>query len=89
VRPDFADLVGPYHRFLPPKPSTAASVGPPIQVLVVGNDRALTAEAMADSSRSIGFAHTVAGGGREAISLLNKLRRSILGCPFAIERLQK
>jgi two-component system response regulator HydG len=38
-------------------------------VLVVDNDRA-HAEAMADSLRSVGFACTVAGGGREATSLL-------------------
>ncbi len=54
---------------MPPKPSTAASAGPPIQVLVVDNDAA-HAEAMADSLRSVGFACTVATGGREAISLL-------------------
>ncbi len=54
---------------MPPKPSTAASTGPPIQVLVVDNDRA-HAEAMADSLHSVGFACTVAGGGREATSLL-------------------
>jgi two-component system response regulator HydG len=54
---------------MPPKPSTAASTGPPIQVLVVDNDRA-HAEAMADSLRSVGFACTVAGGGREAVSLI-------------------
>ncbi len=54
---------------MPPKVSTAASAGPPIQVLVVDNDPA-HAEAMADSLRSVGFACTVAGGGREAISLL-------------------
>ena len=54
---------------MPPKPSTTATAGPPIQVLVVDNDRA-HAEAMADSLRSVGFACTVAGGGREAISLL-------------------
>src|SRR5215211_2938722 len=60
---------GPYHRFMPPKPSTVASAGPPIQVLVVDNDPA-HAETMADSLRSIGFACTVATGGREAVSLL-------------------
>ena len=54
---------------MPPKATTAASAGPPIQVLVVDNDVS-HAEAMADSLRSIGFACTVAGGGREAISLL-------------------
>jgi two-component system response regulator HydG len=54
---------------MPPKPATAATPGPPIQALVVDNDIA-HAEAMADSLRSIGFACTVAGGGREAISLL-------------------
>ncbi len=54
---------------MPPKPSTVASAGPPIQVLVVDNDPA-HAEAMADSLRSVGFACTVATGGREAISLL-------------------
>ena len=54
---------------MPPKTSTAASAGPPIQVLVVDNDLA-HAEAMADSLRSVGFACTVAGGGREATSLL-------------------
>ena len=54
---------------MPPKASTAASAGPPIQVLVVDNDVA-HAEAMADSLRSVGFACTVASGGREAISLL-------------------
>jgi len=54
---------------MPLKPSTAASTGPPIQVLVVDNDRA-HAEAMADSLRSVGFACTMAGGGREAISML-------------------
>ncbi len=54
---------------MPAKQSTAASTGPPIQVLVVDNDIA-HAEAMADSLRSIGFACTVAGGGRDAISLL-------------------
>ncbi len=54
---------------MPPKPSTAASAGPPIQVLIVDNDR-MHAEAMADSLRSVGFACTVAGGGSEAISLL-------------------
>ena len=69
MRPLSAVCVEPYHRFMPPKPSTAASAGPPIQVLVVDNDLA-HAEAMADSLRSVGFACTVAGGGREAISLL-------------------
>jgi len=54
---------------MPPKASTAASAGPPIQVLVVDNDIA-HAETMADSLRSVGFACTVAGGGEEAISLL-------------------
>ena len=54
---------------MPPKPSTAASAGPPIQVLVVDNDPG-HAEAMADSLRSVGFACTIAGGGKEAISLL-------------------
>jgi two-component system response regulator HydG len=54
---------------MPPKASTVASAGPPIQVLVVDNDTA-HAETMADSLRSVGFACTVAGGGREAISLL-------------------
>jgi two-component system response regulator HydG len=54
---------------MPPKPSTVASAGPPIQVLVVDNDPG-HAEAMADSLRSVGFACTVATGGREAISLL-------------------
>jgi two-component system response regulator HydG len=54
---------------MPPKTSTAATAGPPIQVLVVDNDGA-HAEAMADSLRSVGFACTVAGGGREAASLL-------------------
>jgi two-component system response regulator HydG len=54
---------------MPPKPSTAATAGPPIQVLVVDNDVA-HAEAMADSLRSVGFACTIAGSGREAVSLL-------------------
>jgi two-component system, NtrC family, response regulator HydG len=54
---------------MPPKPATAATPGPPIQALVVDNDVA-HAEAMADSLRSIGFECTVAGGGREAVSLL-------------------
>jgi len=54
---------------MPPKLSTTASAGPPIQVLVVDNDRA-HAEAMADSLRSVGFACKVAAGGGEAISLL-------------------
>jgi two-component system response regulator HydG len=54
---------------MPPKPSTVASAGPPIQVLVVDNDPA-HAETMADSLRSIGFACTVATGGRDAVSLL-------------------
>src|SRR4029078_3960686 len=54
---------------MPPKPSTVASAGPPIQVLVVDNDPA-HADTMADSLRSVGFACTVARGGREAISLL-------------------
>jgi two-component system response regulator HydG len=54
---------------MPPKPSTVASAGPPIQVLVVDNDPA-HAEAMADSLRSVGFACIIATGGREAISLL-------------------
>ncbi len=54
---------------MPVKSSTAATAGPPIQVLVVDNDVA-HAEAMADSLRSVGFACTVASGGREAISLL-------------------
>jgi two-component system response regulator HydG len=58
-----------YHPFMPPKASTTATTGPPIQVLVVDNDTA-HAEAMADSLRSVGFACTVAGGGREASSLL-------------------
>lgn len=64
-----ANSRGPYHQHMPLKPSTAASTGPPIQVLVVDNDRA-HAEAMADSLRSVGFACTMAGGGREAISML-------------------
>jgi two-component system response regulator HydG len=54
---------------MPPKASTIASAGPPIQVLVVDNDPG-HAEAMADSLRSVGFACTIATGGREAISLL-------------------
>ncbi|MFO0788294.1 MAG: sigma-54 dependent transcriptional regulator [Pirellulales bacterium] len=54
---------------MPPKATTAATAGPPIQVLVVDND-ASHAEAMADSLRSIGFACTVATSGREAFSLL-------------------
>lgn len=54
---------------MPPKSATAATPGPPIQALIVDNDVA-HAEAMADSLRSVGFACTVAGGGREAISLL-------------------
>ncbi len=54
-----------------PKPSTVASAGPPIQVLVVDNDVA-HAEAMADSLRSIGYACTVTGGGQEAISQLER-----------------
>src|SRR5690349_16894969 len=54
---------------MPPKASTTASAGPPIQVLVVDNDVA-HAEAMADSLRSVGFECKVAGGGREAISRL-------------------
>jgi two-component system response regulator HydG len=54
---------------MPPKPSTVASAGPPIQVLVVDNDPG-HAEAMADSLRSVGFACTIATGGREAISLM-------------------
>jgi len=54
---------------MPSKPTAAAAAGPPIQVLVVDNDLA-HAEAMADSLRSVGFACTVAGGGKEAISLL-------------------
>jgi two-component system response regulator HydG len=54
---------------MPPKPSTVASAGPPIQVLVVDNDPG-HAEAMADSLRSVGFACTIATGGREAILLM-------------------
>jgi two-component system response regulator HydG len=54
---------------MPPKASTAAAPGPPIQVLVVDNDPA-HADTMADSLRSVGFACTVAHGGKEAISLL-------------------
>jgi two-component system response regulator HydG len=54
---------------MPPKATTAAAAGPPIQVLVVDNDPA-HAETMADSLRSVGFACTVAMGGREAVSLL-------------------
>src|SRR5262245_59886773 len=54
---------------MPPKSASAATPGPPIQALVVDNDVA-HAEAMAESLRSVGFACTVAGGGREAISLL-------------------
>ncbi len=53
------------------KTSTAATAGPPIQVLVVDNDPA-HAEAMADSLRSIGFECTVAHGGGEATSLLDR-----------------
>jgi two-component system response regulator HydG len=56
---------------MPAKPSTAASTGPPIQVLVVDNDPA-HAETMADSLHSIGFACTVAHGGREALALLDR-----------------
>jgi two-component system response regulator HydG len=55
---------------MPAKAVTTASAGPPIQVLVVDNDLA-HAEAMADSLRSIGFACTVAGGGRDAIAQLD------------------
>jgi two-component system response regulator HydG len=54
---------------MPPKALTVATAGPPIQVLVVDNDGA-HAEAMADSLRSVGFACTIATGGRDAISLL-------------------
>jgi two-component system response regulator HydG len=62
---------------MPPKPSTVATAGPPIQVLVVDNDPA-HAETMADSLRSVGFACTVATGGREAISLLESSTFEIL-----------
>jgi len=48
---------------MPPKASTAAAPGPPIQVLIVDNDAA-HADTMADSLRSVGFACTVAHGGR-------------------------
>jgi two-component system response regulator HydG len=54
---------------MPPKTATTASAGPPIQVLVIDNDRA-HAEAMADSLRSVGFSCTVATGGREALAQL-------------------
>jgi len=56
---------------MPPKPVTTASAGPPIQVLVIDNDAA-HAEAMADSLRSIGFACTVVTGGREALEQLER-----------------
>jgi two-component system, NtrC family, response regulator HydG len=56
---------------MPQKPVTTASAGPPIQVLVIDNDAA-HAEAMADSLRSIGFACTVATGGREALEQLER-----------------
>jgi two-component system response regulator HydG len=54
---------------MPPKAVPAASAGPPIQVLVVDNDVA-HADAMAESLRSVGFACTVATGGRDALSRL-------------------
>src|SRR3954470_24454079 len=54
---------------MPPKTSTIGIAGTPIHGLVVGKDPAHD-EPMADSLRSIGFACTVATGGREAVSLL-------------------
>jgi two-component system response regulator HydG len=54
---------------MPTKPATTASAGPPIQVLVIDNDAA-HAEAMAESLRSVGFACSVAVSGREALGLL-------------------
>ena len=56
---------------MPPKTVTTASAGPPIQVLVIDNDAA-HAEAMADSLRSVGFACTVVTSGRDAISQLER-----------------
>lgn len=56
---------------MPAQPSSIASAGPPIQVLVVDNDAA-HAEAMADSLRSIGFACSVATNGREGVEELER-----------------
>jgi two-component system response regulator HydG len=68
---------GPYDRVMPPKISTTASAGPPIQVLVIDNDLA-HAEAMADSLRSVGFACTVAGSGEDGIAELARATYEIV-----------
>jgi two-component system response regulator HydG len=62
---------------MPPKISTTASAGPPIQVLVIDNDLA-HAEAMADSLRSVGFACTVAGSGEEGAEQLGRATYEII-----------
>jgi two-component system response regulator HydG len=54
---------------MPPKTVTTASAGPPIAVLVIDNDAA-HAEAMADSLRSVGFSCQVATSGRDALGEL-------------------
>ena len=62
---------------MPPKASTAATPGPPIQVLVVDNDPA-HADTMADSLRSVGFSCHVATGGREAFAQLERATYEIV-----------
>ncbi|MEX2318137.1 MAG: sigma-54 dependent transcriptional regulator [Pirellulales bacterium] len=62
---------------MPPKTATTASAGPPIQVLVIDNDAA-HAEAMADSLRSVGFSCHVATGGRDAIAQLERAGYEII-----------
>ncbi len=54
---------------MPPKAKTTATAGPPISVLVIDNDAA-HAEAMAESLRSIGFDCTVASSGPEGAAML-------------------
>ncbi|MCI0492060.1 MAG: sigma-54 dependent transcriptional regulator [Planctomycetes bacterium] len=62
---------------MPAKPSSVATAGPPIQVLVIDNDPA-HAEAMADSLRSVGFACTVATSGREGVEELERATYEIV-----------
>ena len=51
-------------------PKTSAQVGPPIQVLVI-DDEAAHAEAVADSLKVQGYACTVATSGDQAIELMH------------------
>lgn len=67
-------------------PKTSAQVGPPIQVLVI-DDEAAHAEAVADSLKSQGYACTIATSGEQAVDLMQHRPFEIIVTDLKMPRL--